>query len=125
MRAGTRATKIIDKVIGHNIHIRRHALGLSQQELAEHLGVTAQQVQKYEKGTNRVAGNRLWELGKLFKVPVQNFYEGVEKYEVSASASPLALIAKRDAFQLLQAFAKITKPSLRRTVVSLVAQIID
>jgi transcriptional regulator with XRE-family HTH domain len=114
-----RATTNIDKVIGHNIRIRRRSRGYSQMELAELLGVTPQQVQKYEKGANRVASSRLWELAKLFEVPVQSFFVGLDSYPISKQPSPLALIAKNDALRMLEAFSKIIKPSLRRTMVAL------
>lgn len=115
-----RAANAIDRLIGHNIRIRRLSRRLSQSQLAEQLGVTSQQIQKYEKGSNRVAGSRLWQIAELFEIPIQNLFVGVEKYKISDTSSPLALIAHPDALRLLDAFARTEKPSLRRTIVNLV-----
>lgn len=120
-----RATTNIDKVIGHNIRIRRRSRGYSQMELAELLGITSQQVQKYERGANRVASSRLWEIAKLFEVPVQSFFIGLDRYTLSRQVSPLALIAKNDALRFLEAFAKVTNASLRRALVRLLEEITD
>jgi transcriptional regulator with XRE-family HTH domain len=72
------ATKI-DKLVGRNIRVRRLASGLTREELGAKLGVTFQQVQKYEKGINRIGSGRLYEIAEIFEVPVKSFVEGERK----------------------------------------------
>jgi len=67
----------VDVHVGARIRQRRWLIGMSQQALAEHLGVTFQQVQKYEIGANRVSASRLWEIARLLEVPVEAFFEGL------------------------------------------------
>jgi transcriptional regulator with XRE-family HTH domain len=65
----------MDKVVGQNIRAARLAQGLSQSDLAEKLGITFQQVQKYEKGTNRVGAGRLFQVASIFDLPISSFFE--------------------------------------------------
>ena len=76
----------IDVHVGNRIRLRRQLLGLSQEKLAEMLGLTFQQVQKYERGMNRVGASRLWDIGKVLSVPVNFFYEDMD--EEVAKQSP-------------------------------------
>lgn len=69
----------IDVHVGNRIRLRRTLLNLSQEKLASLLGLTFQQVQKYERGTNRVGASRLWDMGKVLEVPVSFFYEDMDK----------------------------------------------
>lgn len=69
----------IDVHVGNRIRLRRTLLGLSQEKLASLLGLTFQQVQKYERGMNRVGASRLWDIGKVLEVPVGFFYEDMDK----------------------------------------------
>lgn len=69
----------IDVHVGNRIRLRRTLLGLSQEKLATLLGLTFQQVQKYERGMNRVGASRLWDIGKVLEVPIGFFYEDMEK----------------------------------------------
>ena len=68
----------IDVYIGQRIRVRRQLLGLSQEALAKKIGITFQQVQKYERGMNRVGASRLWDIGKVLEVPVGFFYEDMD-----------------------------------------------
>ena len=72
-----RRTTSFDKHIGKRLHAKRSELGVSQTALAGAVGVAFQQVQKYEKGTNRISAGRLWEVAKFLKVPIQYFFEGL------------------------------------------------
>ena len=72
-----------DVHVGHRLRLRRSFLGLSQEKLADALELTFQQVQKYERGVNRISAGRLWEMSKILDVPVSYFYEGLERGEVS------------------------------------------
>ena len=76
----------IDTHVGNRIRLRRQLLGYSQEKLASLLGLTFQQVQKYEKGMNRVGASRLWDMGKVLGVPISFFFEDMD--EATAGQSP-------------------------------------
>jgi len=124
-----------DAVVGHNIRITRLAQGLSQSEVARRLGVTFQQVQKYESGTNRVGVGRLVRIAQALDVPVMALLAGIpgvpgangaraDGADVPQdAAAALALIAGREPFRLAQSFSGIAATGLRRAVVRLVEDI--
>ncbi len=70
---------VIDEYIGSRIRVRRNLLGLSQDQLAKALHISFQQVQKYEKGNNRIAGSRIWQLARTLNIPVSYFFDGIER----------------------------------------------
>ena len=72
---GSRRANPIDVHVGSRVRLRRMLLGMSQEKLGEHLGLTFQQIQKYEKGINRIGASRLFDLSQVLGVPVQFFYE--------------------------------------------------
>lgn len=115
-----------DRYVGNRIRMRRLMLGLSQTALANELGLTFQQVQKYEKGANRVAGSRLQQISEVLQVPISFFFE-----ELPHSSSQLSLadvsgfLATSNGLSLAEAFMAITKPKLRRGVVELVEKIAE
>ena len=109
-----------DAIIGKRIRVHRTAARMSQTDLSKHLGVTFQQVQKYEKGAKRVSAGRLLILANVLKVPVATFY-GPIKGAVDNLA--LELLTKRDAFKLAEAFDKITSQRVRNSVVALVQEL--
>jgi transcriptional regulator with XRE-family HTH domain len=118
----------VDVEVGHRIRIERLSRGLSQTALANQLGVTFQQVQKYEKGVNRVGAGRLTKIAEVLGVPVSTFFSGKELIESEQSkqgdeASPLKLLTVAGAFRLLRAYAAIEDSNLRRSIVDLVEQI--
>src|ERR1700745_1008036 len=122
----TRKTARVDSEVGHRIKIQRLAAGLSQTELGENIGVTFQQVQKYEKGANRVGAGRLTQIARVLNVPVNTFFEGrdnIEKVAAQGVDSPLSLITHPHAFRLLQAYSTLTDGELRRSIVELVERI--
>ena len=80
---------VVDEHIGRRIQLRRNMLGLSQKDLADACGVTFQQVQKYEKGLNRIGASRLWDLSQVLGVNVDFFYEDLD--ETSCNKSPRRL----------------------------------
>ncbi len=75
----------VDVHVGNRIRLRRTLLGLSQEKLASMLGLTFQQVQKYERGMNRVGASRLWDISKVLEVPINFFYEDMDKSVASQS----------------------------------------
>jgi transcriptional regulator with XRE-family HTH domain len=120
----------VDVEVGHRIRIERLARGLSQTALANQLGVTFQQVQKYEKGVNRVGAGRLTKIAEVLGVPVGSFFSGKEVLASEAAAdtdgdqaSPLKLLTVSGAFRLLRAYSDIEDANLRRCIVDLVEQI--
>ena len=118
----------VDVEVGHRIRIERLARGLSQTALANQLGVTFQQVQKYEKGVNRVGAGRLTRIAEVLGVPVGTFFAGKELLEGEQAAqpgeaSPLKLLTVSGAFRLLRAYADIEDGNLRRSIVDLVEQV--
>jgi transcriptional regulator with XRE-family HTH domain len=119
----------VDVEVGHRIRIERLSRGLSQTALANQLGVTFQQVQKYEKGVNRVGAGRLTKIAEVLGVPVSTFFSGKEVLESDDTrkegddTSPLKLLTVSGAFRLLRAYADIEDGNLRRSIVDLVEQI--
>jgi transcriptional regulator with XRE-family HTH domain len=107
-----------DVLVGANIRLRRQAAHISQIKLGEHLGVTFQQVQKYEKGTNRVGAGRLLIIAELLKVSVVTFYDGAKMS--GHRSSPIRLLNQPDAFKLAEAFSKISNKRTRNALVALV-----
>jgi transcriptional regulator with XRE-family HTH domain len=114
-----------DIVVGQNLCIQRIERGLSQAEIGEKIGVSFQQIQKYEKGVNRISAGRLWRLASAFQVPVEIFYAGLDKAERRQAKSPLHLIANRDSLTLVRSFSRIRSRAVRRSVAHLVKRLGD
>jgi transcriptional regulator with XRE-family HTH domain len=111
----------IDIAVGRNVRIWRLAKGLSQAQLATRLGVTFQQIQKYEVGANRIGTGRLVKLAAILGVPIAALFDGTEGADPARSL--LALIADKRAFRLAHAFAAIKDNTARVTLVNLVEKI--
>jgi transcriptional regulator with XRE-family HTH domain len=116
-----RSPSSVDVAVGRNVRIWRMAKGLSQAQLASRLGITFQQVQKYEVGANRIGTGRLVKLAGILGVPIAALFEGTGAAD--PSRSPLALVADARAFRLAHAFAAIEKSTLRLSIVNLVEKI--
>lgn len=119
-----RAANAIDKKIGQRVRSRRLEIGMSQERLAELLGVTFQQVQKYEKGVNRIAASRLHDIGASLDMPVARFFEGLAGRSVGV-AEPRQdfvddVLATPEGAQLMALFASIKNIRVRRRVLELV-----
>jgi transcriptional regulator with XRE-family HTH domain len=117
----------VDIEVGHRIRIERLARGLSQTALANQLGVTFQQVQKYEKGVNRVGAGRLTKIAAVLGIEVGTFFGAKDMMQgddaKKGEASPLKLLTVSGAFRLLRAYGDIEDSNLRRAIVDLVEQI--
>src|SRR5215831_21077203 len=101
----------VDVLVGRNIRIHRLDAGLSQTDLGKHIGVTFQQVQKYENGANRVGSGNLFKIANALNLPVGALFQGIDdKSSKSIDASPIALLAQPYALRLLRAFAQIDDP---------------
>src|SRR3984893_13813345 len=120
-----RGPDAVDKLVGRNIRVLRLAKGLSQTKLADALGVTFQQVQKYEKGTNRVGSGRLLRISRILEVPVTALFEGSGVDGNSAENATLDLIAEPQSMRLVQAFSEIGDADVRTSLVQLVERIAD
>jgi transcriptional regulator with XRE-family HTH domain len=121
----------VDRHVGSRIRMRRLMLGMSQEKLGDGLGLTFQQVQKYEKGTNRIGAGRLQHISQLLQVPVPFFFEGAphlpgEPSGIGPAPSPTYVfnfLATTDGLALTKAFMQIKQTSLRRRIVHLVEEI--
>src|ERR1051326_953554 len=111
----------VDVTVGTNVRIWRMDKGLSQAQLAKRLGVTFQQVQKYEVGANRIGTGRLVKLAAILGVPIAALFAGTSGADPSRAL--LALIADRRAFRLARAFAAIEDNTSRLSLVNLVEMI--
>lgn len=126
-----RQANLIDEHVGARIRLRRMLLGMSQEKLGESLGLTFQQVQKYEKGVNRIGASRLFDLAQVLGVPVQFFYDELSAtaaesgYAIGFAEKPqesyvVDFLGSRDGLELNKAFVRITDPKVRRSVIDLV-----
>ncbi len=125
---GKKSLNLIDKHVGSRVRMRRMMLGISQTKLGDELGLTFQQVQKYEKGTNRISASRLQHASHFLQVPVPFFFEGAPSLPGAPAAkgaepSPAYVsdfLATRDGLSLTKAFMRIKDLKLRRCIVDLV-----
>jgi transcriptional regulator with XRE-family HTH domain len=126
-----KAPNPVDKHVGSRVRMRRMMLGMSQEKLGEALGLTFQQVQKYEKGTNRIGASRLQQIAHILQVPVAFFFEDVPRLHEAAGEvmdAPSAgyvseFLASTDGLSLTRAFMRIHEPKVRRRIVDLVEAI--
>jgi transcriptional regulator with XRE-family HTH domain len=127
----TKAPNPVDKYVGSRVRMRRIMLGMSQEKLGLALGLTFQQVQKYEKGTNRVGASRIQQISEILEVPVSFLFDGGpsgrpngEGFGEAASPAYVSdFLATSEGLALTRAFTRIGDPKLRRSIVELVEQI--
>jgi transcriptional regulator with XRE-family HTH domain len=124
---GSKNPSPVDVYVGARIRQRRMQLGLSQEALGLACRLTFQQIQKYEKGINRIGASRLFDLSKVLAVPVQFFYEelpvsgdGARGFAEQPESYAVEFLASREGLELNKAFARITDPRVRRSIVELV-----
>ena len=125
-----KAPNPIDRHVGSRVRMRRMMLGMSQEKLGDALGLTFQQVQKYEKGTNRIGASRLQQIAHILQVPVSFLFEGAPHSaghggmnEAPSPAYVADFLATSDGLSLTKAFMRIKSSKLRRRIVDLVEQI--
>ena len=128
-----KAPNPIDKHVGSRVRMRRMMLGMSQEKLGDALSLTFQQVQKYEKGTNRIGASRLQQISHILQVPVSFFFEGApssagvaQQVGLGEAPSPAYVsdfLATSDGLSLTKSFMRIKNSKLRRRIVDLVEQI--
>ncbi len=102
----------IDVLVGRRARERRTLEGMSQTAVAEKLGLTFQQLQKYERGHNRISASRLYELAQIFDVPVAYFYEGMK----AGKGAPDDSLSKRETLELVKAYHSISDPAVRDSI---------
>lgn len=117
----------VDLHVGIRIRMRRKEMGVSQERLADALGITFQQVQKYERGANRVSASKLWEIAAALKTPVAYFYDGLGDREAVTGQRDAAqeFLLSSEGIELVAAFPRITEPAIRRKIVELVRVVAD
>jgi len=119
----------VDAHVGYRVRLRRVLIGMSQERLGELLGLTFQQVQKYERGINRIGAGRLYEVAEILDVPISFFYEGVNGVERSGegggleSSAVMDFLSSNEGIQLSTAFIGIKDAKVRRRLLDLVRSI--
>jgi len=128
---GKKAPSPTDQHVGSRLRMRRKMLGMSQEQLAEALGITYQQVQKCEKGANRIGASRLQQISQILQVPIAFFFEGAPNalapHDSSGSALSMAqiddFVSGSNGLRLMRAFMRIDNATLRRRIVMLVQEV--
>lgn len=126
----------IDRHVGNRVRMQRILLGMSQEKLGEALGITFQQVQKYEKGVNRISASRLQQIAQILKAPPSFFFQNAPGKtengadpagfsEMASSQYVVDSLSTSEGLQLNRAFARISEPKTRKRIVELVATIAD
>ena len=123
----------IDVHVGSRIRLRRNMIAMSQEKLGERLGITFQQIQKYEKGTNRVGASRLQAISAILNVPVEYFFQDAPREDGQPNgfsedaAAPLVpdFLSSAESMQLSRAFMKISDPKVRRKIIDLIKTLAD
>jgi transcriptional regulator with XRE-family HTH domain len=117
----------VDRHVGSRVRMRRMLVGMSQEKLGDALGITFQQIQKYEKGTNRIGASRLHHIGRVLGVPIEFFYEGAPQIggpagmsESPAPAYMADFLSTAEGLDLMKAFVGIKDMRIRRRIVDLV-----
>ncbi len=116
----------VDRHVGALIRAKRRAMGMSQSKLAEALGVTFQQVQKYERGTNRVSSSKLYEIAQKLDTPLSTFFEGLDQPagEEELSGNLIDFLGEHGSQDLVVAF-RAMNPTLRNCLVALAKAMVD
>lgn len=123
----------IDRHVGSRVRVQRMVAGVSQEKLGDALGLTFQQVQKYEKGSNRISASRLQQIAKMLEVPVSFFFEGAPIGDMpaggfsdaAANAYVTDFMSSSEGVQLTKAFVRIKSDQVRRRVIDLVESLGD
>ena len=131
-RGARSAPHPIDVHVGSRVKLRRMILGMSQETLGRSLGLTFQQIQKYEKGVNRIGASRMFELARLLEVPVQFFYDefgdapaGALGFAESGNGPVMSLLNSPEGVQLCRYFSGIKDPEVKKRVLELVRSIAE
>ncbi|MEX5727302.1 transcriptional regulator with XRE-family HTH domain [Rhodovulum iodosum] len=105
----------VDVHVGKRIRHRRWMVGMTQQQLAEHVGIKFQQIQKYETGMNRVSASRLWDIADALEVPVSFFFEGIDqRKQEHTTGMPEDILTDKEALELVRSYYAIPENQRRR-----------
>lgn len=106
----------VDQHVGKRIRHRRWLVGMTQQQLADQVGIKFQQIQKYETGANRVSASRLWDIAKSLQVDISFFFEGIEgdEAQVEPGVAPSDVLYDKEALELLRSYYAIPENQRRR-----------
>ena len=127
--AKTKVPRPVDAHVGNQMRMRRMMLGMSQEKLADAFGISFQQVQKYEKGVNRIGSSRLQQAADILGVTVPFFFEGALGGTFKPDESSLSpayiddFVTSSDGLRLTNAFMRIARPAVQRRIVALVNEI--
>lgn len=110
-------THHVDVHVGKRVRHRRWLIGMTQQQLAQQVGIKFQQIQKYETGANRISASRLWDIAEALDVPVSFFFEGLEetqKDDANKKSVPADLMGDKEALDLVRSYYAIPENQRRR-----------
>lgn len=107
-------THPVDVHVGQKIRHRRWLVGMTQQQLAEQVGIKFQQIQKYETGANRVSASRLWDIAEALDSPVSFFFEGISEEEAAEASEKQNLMGDKEALDLVRSYYSIPENQRRR-----------
>ncbi len=132
-RKGAGEYAYVNEHVGNLIRVRRMLLGMSQGKLGEGLGLTFQQIQKYESGANRVSASRLFQLSKILNVPASYFFDNVPADSASharrlsddGKAVPADMPTSRESLKLIRAYYGLPNPALRKIIGKLIGALAD
>lgn len=121
----------VDVYVGRRLRLRRTILGMSQETLGKHIDVTFQQIQKYERGINRMGSSRLYDFSKALGVPIAYFFEGYGDYvvndnvaleaaEPSTPAFDHDIINNKETMEVVRAYSRVKNPQVRKRIVDLI-----
>jgi transcriptional regulator with XRE-family HTH domain len=126
-----RDPNFVDAHVGNRVRLRRQLIGMSQEKLGELLGITFQQVQKYEKGSNRVSASRLHKMSKVLNVPIQYFFEGLQEPEngsglgETGAENVIDVASSVEGVQLARILAEMSSAGRRKLLVSIAKAVAD
>ena len=132
---GSNQPHLVDIHVGQRVKLRRTLIGLTQAKLGESLGLTFQQIQKYERGANRVSASKLWQLGNVFNIPISFFFEKMSQtvrdsfpgYEGETAESNIPeeniTLYRQQTLELVRTFSRLTDPTIRKRVIDIVRAI--
>ncbi len=115
----------IDMHVGKRVRFKRKVLGLTQSDLAEKVELTFQQIQKYEKGENRVSASKLFQIAQVLNTEVSFFFAGFNEAEEQAANTEQVSLDDKQSLQLVQSFKSIKNPKLKKRIMMLIDSVVD